>query len=128
MSKNYRYATWSYLTKNILKKMRSHCVKCKKCARTAPNAKKCGACGKNQKVRDFCVANNRIFPQGVYILHNPRYNFAYSRVAVSYFDLFNTPCKKAGVPTEYSAFDTVLSKSFNYITMGCFVKRSFKIK
>ena len=48
-----------------IKKMRPHCAKCKKCARTSPNAKKCGTCGKTQKVRDFCAAHNRIFPQGV---------------------------------------------------------------
>ena len=47
------------------KNMHPHCVKCKKCACTAPDAKKCGTCGKTQKVRDFCAAHNRIFPQGV---------------------------------------------------------------
>ena len=44
--------------------MRPYYAKCKKCARTVPNAKKCGICRKTQKVQDFCVAHNRIFPQG----------------------------------------------------------------
>ena len=50
-----------------IEKMRPHCVKCKKCAYTAPNAKKCDTCGKTQKVRDLCAAHNCIFPQGVII-------------------------------------------------------------
>ena len=68
MSKNYRYATWSYFIKNMLKKskkMYPHCAKGKKCARTMPNAKKRSTCGKTKKVWDFCAAHNRIFPQGV---------------------------------------------------------------
>ena len=68
MNKNYKYATWSYFTKHMLKKskkMHPHCAKCKKSARTAPNAKKCSTHGKTQKVQDFCAAHNRTFPQGV---------------------------------------------------------------
>ena len=56
------------------------------------------------------------------ILHTAKY------IAISNFDLFYTPCKKAGVPNGYRAFDTDLSKSFRYMTMGGFVKRCFKIK
>ncbi len=66
-SENYRYATWSYFTKNMLKnskKMRLLCAKCKKCVRTLPNAKKCGTCGKHRKCGIFVRRTIEFFPGG----------------------------------------------------------------
>ena len=115
MSKTYRYTTWSYFTKNMLKKakkIRPHCVKSEKCACTAPNAKKCGTCGKTKKVRDFYAAHNRIFPQGV---SKVMYNITYTCNCHYLFYMYSDICTHMRALTQAHIYTHKLTHTYAHI-------------